>query len=534
MLRGLSIALAAATALWTSGTGHSAQTEHPAPVHTEYGWVEGVRAGDLTIYKGIRFGASTAGEGRWRPPAPPKRWKGVVKADHFAPGCMQIFFPSTVVRPRPRYPRSEDCLFLNVWTPAKGADDRLAVMVWIYGGGFDIGNTETPVFDGAALARKGVVVVSIAYRVGLLGFLAHPGLSDESPHHVSGNYGLLDQIAALEWVRRNIAAFGGDARRVTIFGQSAGGISTSILAASPLAKGLFARVISQSGGNFGPPSTSGSRYPGENLTRLHDAEQAGAALMARLGATTPRQMRSLPAEAILRADKFDTAPTWPTLDGYVIPSDQYLLYAAGKQNDTPILVGFTSDDGGGRPQSKLQDFRQYLQRRFGPFAERIESAYPASDDAEVRRASQDLSRDVAFGWHEWTWARLQSRTGRGRAFVYYFSKRPPYPDLPAFKGLGAIHTAEEPYMFDNLVLEGYRYTAADRALAEEMSSYWVNFAKTGDPNGAELPEWPNFTEAAPMAMLIGDTSRAGRLPDEGGLKVLDAYFAWRRTPPGSR
>lgn len=533
MWRSFPVFLVGVAALLPLTRAHSAP-ELPLQVHTQYGQVEGVRDGELAIYKGVRFGASTAGEGRWRPPAPPQRWTGVLKANHFAPGCMQIFFPSTTVRPRPRYPRSEDCLFLNVWTPAKSAHDKLAVMVWIYGGGYDIGNTETPVFDGAALARKGVVVVSVAYRVGLLGFLAHPGLSAEDPHHVSGNYGILDQIAALQWVRSNIAAFGGNSHRVTIFGQSAGGISTSILAASPLAKGLFAGAISQSGGNFGPPTLPANRYPGENMTRLRDAEQAGAAAMAGVGATTPEQMRKLPAETILGADKFDKPPTWPVIDGYVILGDQYDLYAAGKQNDTPILVGFTSDDAGNLPLSRVEDYRHYVEKRFGPIAGQIEAAYPVQDDAQVPRAALDLARDVGFGWHEWTWARLQSRTGRGKAYVYYFSKRPPYPDLPAFTGLGAIHTAEEPYMFNNLVLEGYQYTDADRALAQEMSSYWVNFAKTGNPNGAGLPDWPHFTAAEPAAMLIGDSSKAGRLPDEAGLKALDAYFAWRRTPAGSR
>jgi para-nitrobenzyl esterase len=512
----------------------AAAIAHAAPAKTDSGLVEGTNEGNLTIYKGVRYGASTAGANRWRPPQAPMKWQGVERTDNFAPGCMQVDFPASEVRPRPVWPKSEDCLFLNVWTPAKRAGERLPVMVWFYGGGFQIGHTQNPTFDGSGLARKGVVVVSVNYRVGSLAFLAHPALSAENPRKVSGNYGLLDQIAGLKWVQRNIAAFGGDARRVTIFGQSAGGMAVSMLAASPEAKGLFSGVISQSGGSFGPPQ-NGQRYSGENMAMLAFAEKAGTALMDGLGAKTPEQMRALPAARILAAEKFDTPPTWPVIDGYVILGDQYELYAAGRQNDTNVLVGYTDDEGGkGRPMP-LEKYRAFVHERFGPFADKVLAAYPATTEEEAGEFRGDINaRDAGFGWHQWTWARLQSRTGKGRAYVYYFSRQPPYPDIPAFKGLGAIHTAEEPYMFDTLNLEGYRYTDADRHLADQMTSYWTNFARSGDPNGPGLPRWPNFTEAQPVAMLIDDNPHAGRLPGEDKLKVLDEYFAWRRTPAGAR
>jgi para-nitrobenzyl esterase len=519
----------AATAALFAGTFASA-----APVATEYGRVEGAQQGELTIYKGIRYGASTAGPNRWRPPQPPAKWNGVEKAHEFAPGCMQVNFPASEVRPRPVWPKSEDCLFLNVWTPAKRADERLPVMVWFYGGGFQIGHTQNPTFEGSGLARKGVVVVSVNYRVGSLGFLAHPALSAESPRKISGNYGLLDQIESLKWVQRNIAAFGGDPQRVTIFGQSAGGMAVSMLAASPAAKGLFTGVISQSGGNFGPPQ-HGQRHSGENMVTMAFAEKAGTKLMDSLGAKTAEQMRALPADKLLAAEKFDTPPTWPNIDGYVIVGDQYELYEAGRYNDTNILVGYTDDEGGkGRP-IPLDEYRAWIRERFGPFADRVLAAYPANTEEEAGERRSDINaRDAGFGWHQWTWARLQDRTGKGRAYVYYFSKRPPYPDTPAFAGLGAIHTAEEPYMFDTLNLEGYRYTDVDRRLANQMTSYWTNFAKTGNPNGPGLPHWPNFTEAQRQVLLIDDNPHAGRLPDEDKLELLDEYFAWRRTPAGAR
>lgn len=503
------------------------------PVKTESGWVEGLTSDGLTIYKGIPFGASTAGQARWRPPQPAPQWRGVKRTTAFGPACQQIQWHNSELIQQSDQPRSEDCLFLNIWSPAKAAGERLPVLVWIHGGGFDIGATAESAYDGAALARKGVVFVSIAYRVGILGFLATPGLSAESEHRVSGNYGLLDQIAGLQWVKRNIAAFGGNPDHVTIIGQSAGGISVSILAASPLARGLFVGAICESGGNFGPTRTRS--YPGENLSRLADAEREGAAIMATLGVRTAAELRALPTERILGVDKFDTHPAWPVRDGYVIPADQYEIYAAGKQNDVNILLGWNSDEGGPGKQITAAQFHSQVQERYGPFADRILASYPAASDAEARQSSRALDlRDVGFAWGTWSWARLQSRTGKGKVYLYYFDKRPPYPDRPPFTNMGAVHGAELPYVFDNLATLNYGWTPADRALAQEISQYWVNFTKSGDPNGAGLPHWPDFTQDQPLMMHLTERPHAGPLANEAGLKVLDEYFQWRRSPQGAR
>ena len=314
-----------------------AAAETPARVKVDGGLLQGTSADGLTVYRGIPFAAPPVGELRWRAPQPAAKWEGVKQADRFGARCYQGG------RGAPGVDTSEDCLYLNVWSPAKSARDRVPVLVWIYGGGFSAGATSEPTYSGEKLAKRGVVLVSIAYRVGQMGFFAHPGLSAENQHHVSGNYGLLDMISGLEWVQRNIAAFGGDPHHVTIFGESAGGIAVSMLCASPLAKGLFQGAISQSGGSFGPPRP-GATLPGENMKRLVDAESSGAAYARSAGAESIADLRKVTADK-LPAGGRGGGMSWPIIDGYVIPDDQYKLYAAGKFNDTPILVGYNSDEG---------------------------------------------------------------------------------------------------------------------------------------------------------------------------------------------
>ncbi|MBV8820472.1 MAG: carboxylesterase family protein, partial [Acidobacteriaceae bacterium] len=265
-----------------------------SPVKVEGGLVQGVVEDNLAVYKGVPFAAAPVGNLRWRPPQPVEPWQGVRSADKFAPACMQA-------GNAPPGGLSEDCLYLNVWTPAKSANERLPVLVWIYGGGFNAGATSYPVTSGDKLASRGVVFVSVAYRVGVLGFYANRELSAESPHHVSGNYGLLDMIAALKWIQQNVAAFGGDAKRVTIFGESAGGIAVSMLCASPLAKGLFHGAMSESGGSFGPFSRD--PVPGENMRVLADAEASGEEFAKLADAPSLRELRALSAEKILEASK---------------------------------------------------------------------------------------------------------------------------------------------------------------------------------------------------------------------------------------
>src|SRR5579872_4276561 len=381
----------------------------------EQGLLKGNRQGELTVYKGVPFAAPPIGDLRWRPPQAPEKWQGVRPADKFGPQCVQGFGAGP--ESSKAQEMSEDCLYLNVWTPAKSAHEHIPVLVWIYGGGFNAGATSIPTYSGEVLARKGVVLVSIAYRVGPLGFLAHPELSSESPHHVSGNYGLLDMIAALQWIKANIAAFGGDPGKVTIFGESAGGIAVSQLCASPLAKGLFGGAISESGGSFGPPRRAGQ--PGENMRLLADAERDGVSLAREAGALSIEGLRKMPAEKIMAAQR-TRGLAWPIIDGWVIPSDQYTLYQEKRFNDIPVLIGYNSDEGASFSHDRTPaEYRDAVHRRYDSFADSMLKAYPAGETT-VPRSARDLSRDAAFGWHTWIWARLQSQLGTGKVYYYFF------------------------------------------------------------------------------------------------------------------
>jgi para-nitrobenzyl esterase len=494
------------------------------PIHIAKGEIQGTREDGLTVYRGVPFAAAPIGELRWRAPQPPAHWAGVRAAEKFAPPCIGNGPGS-----------SEDCLYLNVWTPAQSADERLPVMVWIYGGGFAFGATSTPLYSGERLAKKGVVFVSVAYRVGPLGFLAHPALSAETAQKTSGNYGLLDQIAALKWVRENIHAFGGDPDKVTIFGESAGGISVSILAASPLAKGLFRGAISESGGSFGP--TRAKTFPGENLFTLANAEAAGAAFAQKLGAADAKALRALSPEQIAAAARGGEGLGWPILDRWLTPDDQYRLYEQGAFNDTPILIGINSDEGatfvpGATP---LAVYQTQTRQRFGPFAEKILAAYAADTDEAAKQAARDLSRDAAFGWHNWAWARLQARAGKSNVFYYVFDQRPPYPPTSrAADAQGAPHASELAFVFGHLDQQPLSWREEDRAISDAMATYWTNFVKTGDPNGAGVPEWPAFTNDRQSVMHFKHRPTAGGVPNPAQLEALDAYFAWRRTPEGAQ
>jgi para-nitrobenzyl esterase len=497
--------------------------------NVKQGMLRGSAEAGLVVYRGVPFAAPPVGALRWRPPQPVAGWSGVRAADKFAPQCMQgVGGPPGAAAP----PTSEDCLYLNVWSPAKSAKERVPVLVWIYGGGFSGGSASSPLTTGEVLAGKGVVVVSIGYRVGAMGFLAHPQLTAESPHHSSGNYGLLDMVAALQWIRANIGAFGGDPAKVTIFGQSAGAIAVSQLAASPLARGLFVGAISESGGSFSAPRPTGQ--PGENMRLLADAERQGLAVASSAGVVTLAELRGLPADKVLAAAR-GKGPTWPVVDGWVLPSDQYPLYESGRFNDTPILVGYNSDEGASFPREQsAADFRVNTQRRYGVFADPLLASYPASD-GPLPRTARDLVRDASFGWHTLAWARLQSLHGKSKAYMYFFDQHPDYPPGSPQAGNGAPHGREVAYVFGHL--EGLRNEtpgSSDRVISDAMLTYWTNFAKHGDPNGQGVPQWPAFSAAQPQVMTFAQTPHVGPVPNESGQRVLDEYFAYRRTAEGSR
>ncbi len=497
----------------------AAAAQQPNPIKIDDGLLQGTFENGLTVYKGIPFAGPPVGDLRWKAPQPPAKWDGVRMADKFAPGAIQGINPPSG--------KSEDCLYLNVWTPATSAKEKVPVLVWIYGGGFSVGYTSDPMYNGAKLAKKGVVLVSIAYRVGQLGFLAHPELSKESPNHVSGNYGLLDMIAGLKWIKQNIAAFGGDPDKVTIFGESAGGIAVSMLCASPLAKGLFQGAISESGGSFGPPRLT--TYPGENLKTLLDAENDGVAYVKSAGVTSIAELRKIDADKLPGRG---LGMSWPIIDGYVIPDDQHNLYEAGKYNDVPILVGYNSDEGASFSRDKTPaDYISGVQKRYGKFADDLIKAYPASENA-VPKTARDLSRDAAFGWQTWSWATLQSKTGKSKVFYYYFDQHPDYPKSSPRYGYGSPHGQEVAYVFRHLDSSNSQTTKSDIEISEAMSTYWTNFAKYGQPNSKGVPLWPAFTGSNPQVMYFSTTPHVGPVPSAESLKVLDDYFKWRRTPEG--
>jgi para-nitrobenzyl esterase len=514
------------------------------------GLVKGSVSDGVSSFKGIPFAAPPTGDLRWKAPQPVHAWAGTRKANSFAPACMQPIGDLAKITGSPT-DVSEDCLYLNVWTSAKNESERRPVMVWIYGGGFIGGMTSVPIYDGTKLAQKGVVLVSAAYRVGAFGFLAHPDLSRESGKG-SGNYGLQDIIAALHWVQENIAQFGGDPSCVTIFGQSAGATLVSMLTASPAAKGLFHRAISQSGGSFAPPSSA--RRAGQNVPTLNLAESTGKNFLQELRAADLTAARALSAKKILNSPTAAVQGTfWPVADGDVLPGDQYELYLAGNFNDTPILVGTNSDEGAAfsRGTVSVRAFQQQVRNNYGSEADAILSLYPHANDSEASQSSRDVGRDNVFAWHTWAWARLQSQKGKNKAYVYYFDHRSPFS-----QGRGASHSADLPYVFGNLrslagaaapappmIRQSSPYPAgrggfrgpvsgpppADVALSNLMISFWVNFAISGDPNGPGLPSWPAFSEKEPAAMYFGDASVGSRiLPNIEKLKAFDLHYARRR------
>jgi len=490
-------------------------------VLTESGTVSGIRSNGVSVYKGIPFAAPPLGDLRWRPPAHAASWTGTRQAEAFAPACMQV----GVSMPGEAPPAvSEDCLYLNIWTPAKTAHEHLPVIVWIYGGGYINGSASMPLYWGDQLAQKGVIVVTIAYRLGPLGFLALPELTRESGRRSSGNYGLMDQIAALEWIQRNIEAFGGDPKCVTLAGQSSGSISVSILMASPLAKGLFQRAIGESGGLFEPLQLAPKFL-------LANAEHDGEKYAAALGAPSLKELRRLPA-SLLAGNAGGIVH--PVIEPYVLPVSPYEAFASGQQNDVPLLIGSNADEARAMvdvSHETAATFDSDLEHSVGPLPPALAAAYPHATDEEAREARLGLERDLRFGWDMWAWARLQAGTGNGPVFYYSFRQQPPFPAGSVYAGWGASHFAELWYVFDHLDQSPWNWTAADRKLAEEMSSYWVDFARSGDPNGPGLPSWAAFTNTESKVQYLAAPITVGRVANIHELSAFDAVYTTVRGAP---
>ena len=499
-----------------------------AQVKTTAGLVRGTTAGDgrIQIYKGIPFAAPPVGELRWQAPRPPAAWEGVRDATAFSSRCIQGQIFSDIVFTD----KSEDCLSLNIWTPAKSAGDRLPVMVWIHGGGFQAGAGAEPRHDGMAFARKNVVLVTFNYRLGVFGFLSHPELTRESGRNASGNYGMLDQIAALKWVQDNIAAFGGDPGNVTIFGESAGSFAVSALMASPLARGLFHKAIGESGAYF-PVAGRGL-----SLRSLADAEQQGVKFATALGAETLAALRGKTADEVLQL-ALKTQPGFsPNLDGYFMPESAAAIFAAGKQASVPLLAGWNADEvrGGtvlGKEKPTAQSFVDSTRKRFGDEADAILKAYPAATDAEALESAASLASDLFIGYSTWKWIEMHQKTGHAPVYRYSFDRKIPVPaghtvnGMPATsRDIGARHAGEIEYVFgsQDLSLPKVPWEASDRKLSDAMTTYWANFARTGDPNGQGLPKWTRYDEGRHV-LHLDEVVREAPESDRARYEALDAY-----------
>ncbi len=460
-------------------------------VKTRQGKLEGVQDGPVEAYLGIPYAAPPVGSLRWRPPMQVAKWKGVRPATAFGMHCMQPTIYADMIFRDPGI--SEDCLTLNVWTPAKDKKAKLPVMVWIFGGGFLAGGTSEARQDGAQLASNGVVVVTMNYRLGIFGFFAHPDLAAESGRDSSGNYGLLDQTAALRWVQENVAAFGGDPENVTLFGESAGSFSVSAQMASPLAKGLFQRAIGESGAAF---YSAGLSFPTRKVAEQRDAKF----IHERMAMDSVNLLRAIPAqelmeESLKKTPGGETMRFGPDIDGYLLPESVPEIFAAGKQNDVPLLAGWNHDEGGIDTKTTVASFQADVTAKFGERAPEVLKLFPASDDAEAVRSAADLAADRFIAFSTWSWMEAQAKTGKQPIYRYRFDlAAPPDPNHP--QGGVAYHSSEIPYVFGDLdLLKGFAWRPEDRTMSKEMQQYWTNFAKTGDPNGTGLAKWPAYSAA---------------------------------------
>ena len=490
------------------------------PVRTESGLVAGAPGAhpSVTVFRGIPFAAPPVGPKRWQAPEPPRKWDGVRVATQFGASCIQ-----TIVQEKKPWTYefmahgdvSENCLFLNIWTAAGSAAEKRPVFVYLHGGANTEGSGSIDAYDGEGLARKGVVMITVNYRLGVFGFFTHPELTKESGNHASGNYALLDQIEALKWIRRNIAAFGGDPARITVAGQSAGAFDISCLVASPLAKGLFQRAILESGGVAG----------GGNTKPLPAAEDDGVKFATAKGAHSLAELRAMKA-----ADIFAAVPNGPrfgpVVDGYVLPLSPRDAMAAGKINDVPTIAGANADEGGASPNPKVSaaQFKTQAQR-YGDLTAEFLKDYPVATDADACLQANESARDrqrVSLD----LWAASRAETSKSNAYVYFYNHVLPGPDSGQY---GAFHTSEVPYVLNTLTRSDRPFTADDRKVAETLSSYWANFAANGDPNGKGLPHWPSAKEQPAMVMQLGDDTKA--IPAAGSPAALDLIKRILAAPP---
>lgn len=482
----------------------------------EQGEIEGELHNGYALYKAIPYAEAPVGKLRWHAPVKKAAWQGIYKAENWGDRPMQVNDPNQGVN---ALAMSEDCLYLSVATPAKDPSERLPVFVNIHGGGFFTGS-----YSGTqdSFVNNGIVYCSIAYRLGSFGFMAHPEAAKESEQGISGNYGLMDQIMALQWIHDNISRFGGDPDNVTICGESAGGISVSILCASPLCKGLFKRAICESGGNFLPIRNEAEMVCGSAQDPAF-AQNLGLEFQKSLGCKNLKQMRKLSAEEVMAKTAYNTY--WPVVDGYVITGDTYEAYLNGDYNDVDLIIGYNSDEGSLFVHGVGMDaYNGMMAMNFKGNEEGFKKAYPASDDKEALQAIRDVFRDVAFGWPSWAWATLQTRTGKRPVYFYYFDQ---LSENTIMRGTrGATHVAEMPFIYGFNF--GGKMSETDTHMAQIMERYWINFVKTGNPNAAALPYWPVFNQETQSVMNMKNGFFLSSVPNFIQTEFLESVFAKKR------
>jgi para-nitrobenzyl esterase len=519
----------------------------PARCRVDAGTVVGTQeaGGAVVAFRGIPYAAPPVGPLRFRPPQRPQPWTGERAATAFGPSAPQYGIVANSLYAGGHERQSEDCLHLNDWAPAR-PEGELPVLVWLHYGAFQFGGSSAPIYDGAQLAAAGMVVVTVDHRLGRLGFLAHPALSAEAASRTSGNYGLLDQIAALEWVQRNIAAFGGDPGNVTFAGLSAGSSAVNLLLTSPLTRGLLHRAIGMSGAQLGPVGASGRL--GDGLQDLASAERSGELIAHALGAADADDLRRVtPAQLMAAELPPDPGPVWrvdmgmpiarnvfdasyPIVDGYVVPESPYAAYAAGRFHDVPLVTGSAADERVGVPY--LSDpalFEADARAELGGLADEFLALFPHEDAAATRLSSQRANADRIFIWQNWTWARLHAARGGAPTFHYHTTRCPPVPPGRYVEhDAGAFHSAEIPYLFRNLGVRDWPWEDADRRLSDTLSAQILRFCATGDPNGPGLPTWPAFAAPHHATMLLGDDVVPGAMPRQAELGLWDRWFAGLR------
>lgn len=496
-------------------------------VKTGLGLLEGsVEPGGVRVFRGVPYARPPVGELRWREPQAPEPWTGVRSAKTFAAAPMQPKIWDDIVTRGPEM--SEDCLYLNIWTPPfdAGAKDKLhAVLVYFHGGGLAVGDGSELRYDGASMARRGIVMVTINYRLGVFGFFAHPELTKESPHHASGNYGLLDQNAALRWIHANIEAFGGDPDRVTIAGQSAGSMSVCAQMASPLSRGLFSSAIGQ----------SGALFRDRGAKPLPQLERDGLRFAQSLGASSIDELRRMPARQILFAKH---QPTFPhvAIDGYFLPKDPLEIYSRGEQADVPLLGGWTTAEVDyhsllNEDKPTRENFRRVLKQNYGGHADEVAALYLAKNDDDVIRVAGDLAADRFVVQSTWKWLDLHAKSGGKPVYRYLYNQ--PLPPLRGTKSAndinqaaGAPHSSDIPYALGNLdELKDRAWTEADHETSRILQGYLVNFIKTGNPNGEDLPSWPWLQASIPHVMQIEAEAHAIPEPNLKRYIFLDSLWA---------